>query len=141
MAECAGRRAGIAADLPRKGEKKLRPVRHGVHFWLTDAEGRVLLRRRPAKGLFGGMTELPGTPWRTAPWSVAEALAHAPMTLDWRSAGQVRHGLTHFELVIDLFAARADPIEADGFLRPPDALASEALPSLMWKCVRMAGEA
>ncbi|MBV8400910.1 MAG: hypothetical protein JOZ17_19585, partial [Acetobacteraceae bacterium] len=66
-----------------------------------------------------------------------EALAHAPMGLDWRRAGQVRHGLTHFELVIDLFAARSTRIEAKGFLRPVAALDQEALPSLMRKCVRM----
>ncbi len=137
LTECAGRRAGIAASLPRKAEKKLRPVRHGVHFWLTDATGRVLLRRRPPEGLFGGMTELPGTPWRTESWTIAEALAHAPMSAAWRPAGQVRHGLTHFELVLDLFAARVERIEVDGFLRPADALADEALSSLMRKCVRM----
>ena len=28
--------------------------------------------------LLGGMTELPGTPWRDLPWTEADALAHAP---------------------------------------------------------------
>ena len=50
MAGCAARRAGIAAELPRKAAKRARPVRHGVHFWLTDREGNVLLRRRRQKG-------------------------------------------------------------------------------------------
>jgi len=135
---CAGRLAGIAADLPRKAPKRHRPVRHGVHFWLTDEAGRVLLRRRPPSGLFGGMTELPGTPWRGESWTAGDAVRHAPMPADWRPAGQVRHGLTHFELVIDLLAARVPRIEADGFLRPATALADEALPSVMRKCVRMA---
>src|SRR5262249_43654533 len=63
MVGCAGRRAGIAAELPRRAEKRPRPLRHGVHFWLTDTEGQVLLRRRPHDGLLGGMTELPGTDW------------------------------------------------------------------------------
>jgi A/G-specific adenine glycosylase len=135
--DCRGRSAGIAAELPRKAPRRERPLRHGVHFWLTDDAGRVLLRRRPLDGLFGGMTELPGTPWRRERWADAEALDHAPMRLDWRRAGQVRHGLTHFELVIELFAARSTRIEAVGFLRPVAALDEEALPSLMRKCVRM----
>jgi A/G-specific adenine glycosylase len=63
---------------------------------------------------------------------------HAPMDVAWQAAGQVRHGFTHFELTIDLFAARVVRIEADGFQRPIDALAHEALPSVMRKCVRMA---
>ena len=97
----------------------------------------MLLRRRPPKGLLGGMTELPGTPWRDTPWTAAEAMAHAPSPADWRPAGQVRHGFTHFELILDLFAARADAIKADGLLRPIATLEHEALPSVMWKCVRM----
>ena len=135
---CAARRAGIAADLPRKAPKKLRPVRHGVHFWLTDAEARVLLRRRPPRGLLGGMTELPGTDWRADPWRDAEFLPFAPMPADWRCAGEVRHGFTHFELRIAVLAAAVPTIEADGFLRPVAELAAEALPSVMRKCVAMA---
>ena len=141
MADCAGRCAGIAAELPRKAPKRARPQRHGVHFWLTDSDGNVLLRRRPAEGRLGGMTELPGTEWRAAPWDVAEALRFAPMSAAWRSAGQVRHGFTHFELTLDLFAARVPRIDAPGFARPVAALAREALPSVMRKCVRMAGGA
>jgi A/G-specific adenine glycosylase len=140
-AACAGRRAGIAADLPRKAVRRERPLRHGVHFWLTDADGNVLLRRRPPEGLLGGMTELPGTTWRAAPWQPEEALCLAPMRAEWRPAGQVRHGFTHFELTIDLFAADVPRIEALGFARPIVALAQEALPSVMRKCVRMAGTA
>lgn len=137
MAGCAGRRAGIAAELPRKARKPERPLRRGVHFWLQDESGHVLLRRRAPEGLLGGMTELPGTPWREAAWSRNEALAHAPMAADWRPAGEVRHGFTHFALTIDLLAARVPRIEADGFLHPVTALAEEALPSVMRKCVRM----
>ncbi len=135
---CEARRLGIAAELPRKAPKKPRPVRYGVHFWLTDAAGRVLLRSRPSKGLLGGMTELPGTDWRALPWTLAEAMPFAPVAADWRPAGQVRHGFTHFELVIDLLSARLPVIEAEGFLRPVAALDQAALPSVMMKCARMA---
>jgi A/G-specific adenine glycosylase len=135
---CAGRRAGIAATLPRRAPKAERPVRHGVHFWLTDQDGRVLLRRRAPDGLLGGMTELPGTPWRAAAWAADEALALAPMPAAWRPAGQVRHVFTHFALTIDLFAARVERVAAEGYLRPVSELGAEALPSVMRKCIRMA---
>ena len=135
---CGGRRAGIAAELPRRAPKKLRPLRHGAHFWLTDTAGNVLLRRRPPHGLLGGMTELPGTAWRDVVWPADEALHHVPMPADWRLAGEVRHGFTHFELRLTVFAAQVERIEAEGFLRPGAALAQEALPSVMRKCVRMA---
>jgi A/G-specific adenine glycosylase len=139
LAHCAGREAGTAAALPKRLTRRERPMRHGVHFWLADATGNVLLRRRPRDGLLGGMAELPGTEWRATPWPTDEALARAPMPAEWRPAGTVLHGFTHFALAIDLFAARVDRIEAEGFQRPIASLGSEALPSLMWKCVRMAG--
>ncbi|CAH2600132.1 A/G-specific adenine glycosylase [Rhodovastum atsumiense] len=132
-AGCAGQRAGIAAELPRKAPKAARPLRHGAHFWLTDGT-RVLLRRRPPRGLLGGMAELPGTPWRAETWAAAEALAHAPMTASWRPAGEVRHGFTHFELRIALFAARVDHIQAEGFLHPLAEIDAAGLPSVMRKC-------
>lgn len=138
VADCAGRRAGVAAELPRRAPKSLRPLRHGAHFWLIDAQDRVLLRRRPPTGLLGGMMELPGTGWRAAPWPEPEALKYAPMAAAWRPAGQVRHGFTHFELHIDLYAASVPDINIDGMLRRRTDLADAALPSVMRKCIRCA---
>jgi A/G-specific adenine glycosylase len=141
---CAARRAGIAETLPRRTPKPVRPVRHGAQFRLADEAGRVLLRRRPPHGLLGGMAELPGTPWRADPWAEAEALAHAPMAAPWRRAGAVRHVFTHFELRLDVFAAEIPAIAmraiapGAGFLCPAAALAAEALPSVMRKCLAVA---
>jgi A/G-specific adenine glycosylase len=137
--DCAAAKAGIAAELPRRAAKAARPVRHGAHFFLQDAAGHVLLRRRPPTGLLGGMTELPGTAWRETPFAMQEAEGLAPMRAAWRHAGAVRHVFTHFELFLDVYAARVASISADGFLRPVGALADEALPSVMQKCVRVVG--
>ncbi len=135
---CAARRLGIAAELPRKAPKPARPVRHGAQFWLTDAAGQVLLRRRPPRGLLGGMLELPGTDWRTLPWPEAEALAHAPQPASWRRAGAARQGFTHFELLLDVYAAEVPAIDVPGLLRPAAALATEGLPTVMRRCVLVA---
>ena len=65
-------------------------MRYGVAFWLTRADGAVLLRRRPEKGLLGGMIEIPSTPWRAEPWTLAEAIAGRAG--DGRMVGVARHG-------------------------------------------------
>jgi A/G-specific adenine glycosylase len=127
---CMAQARGIQAELPRKSPKRTRPLRHGAHFLLTDAAGQVLLRRRPPRGLLGGMLEVPGTPWRDAPWAEAEALAHAPVAgLGWRRVpGLARHGFTHFELEMALFAAPVPRLD------PPAAV----LPTVMRKLLALA---
>ncbi len=138
MPGCEGRRQGIAATLPRKLPRKARPVRHGAVFLVRDARDRVLLRRRPDHGLFGGMTELPGTAWRDAAWEGEEARAAAPVTAEWRLAGEVRHGLTHFELRLAVYAAELAVVHAEGTLCDVASLADQALPTVMRKCVALA---
>ncbi|MCA8931832.1 MAG: A/G-specific adenine glycosylase, partial [Rhodospirillaceae bacterium] len=54
---CAARRLGIAAELPAKAAKPEKPLRRGTAYWLTDRDGAVWLRRRPERGLLGGMVE------------------------------------------------------------------------------------
>ena len=135
---CAAHTQGIAATLPRKAPKPARPLRHGVHFWLTDRQGHVLLRRRPPTGLLGGMLELPGTPWLPEPWTEAEALAHAPQPAPWRLAGTAEHGFTHFQLTMQVYIAQVAAITADGLLRPVANLDAEALPTVMRRCIRVA---
>ncbi len=137
-AGCAARRAGLAETLPRREAKRARPLRHGVHFWLEDPAGQVLLRRRPSTGLFAGMTELPGTEWRPEPWPEPEALPAAPMLARWRRVGSVAHTLTHLEIRLELYAAGVSRIDADGFVRPVTSLGAEALPTIMRKCVVLA---
>ncbi len=106
MSGCAAHAAGLAEALPARAAKRARGVLHGAHFLLRDAAGRIGVRLRPADGLFGGMRELPGTPWRAEPWPEAEALAHAPVAAPWRAvAGEARHQLTHRELRLRLYAA------------------------------------
>jgi A/G-specific adenine glycosylase len=130
---CAAQAQGIAETLPRKAAKKPRPTRHGLHFAVTDQAGRLLVRRRPAHGLLGGMLELPGTPWREAPWTRAEALAHAPFPgLRWAARpGQAEHGFTHFELHMRLLVAVHEGSAPEGFAWMDRQAAHAAMPSAM----------
>ena len=133
---CIAAASGRAEDLPARAPKPERQLRHGVAFWLTRADGGVLLRRRPEKGLLGGMTEIPSTPWRRAPWSFAEALGAAPALAEWLPLpGIVRHGFTHFQLELAVVAAVGT---ADGIWSPVELLGDHALPTLMKKIIRHA---
>jgi A/G-specific adenine glycosylase len=140
--DCDGRRLGLAAQLPAKSPKAARPTRRGVAFWVTRQDGAVLLRRRPAKGLLGGMMEIPSTPWRAEPWAIEEALAAAPFTAQWTALpGIVDHVFTHFSLELSVVVARTAKsvnLEDDSEWWPVDRLDERALPSVMRKIVEHA---
>jgi A/G-specific adenine glycosylase len=144
-ADCRGRKSGLAAELPRRAPRRARPLRRGVAFWLTRADGAVLLRRRAEAGLLGGMMEVPSTEWREAPWRAEEASAQAPGSTLWRPLpGVVRHGFTHFRLELEVWTAAAPAgvggVAGGRWIRPEE-LNAAALPTLMRKVARHALDA
>lgn len=137
---CAVQSSDLAETLPRKAPKKQKPTRYGAAFVAVDqATGAVLLRRRPPKGLLGGMTEVPGTEWSEG--FVAEtALDFAPFPADWkRRPGEVKHTFTHFHLKLTVYRAvlPADRATAAAscWWSAPDTLSEEALPTVMRKAL------
>jgi A/G-specific adenine glycosylase len=136
--DCAAAAAGIAESLPARAGKPERPVRYGVVFWLVRDDGAVMLRRRPEKGLLGGMIELPSTPWRGTPWDAAEAIPAAPMATAWSPLpGTVQHGFTHFRLELALMAGRTTA-PPEGIWARPDEFKNYAFPTLTKKLVNYA---
>lgn len=137
---CRARASGMPETWPKRTPKAERPLRHGVAFWLERPDGAVLLRRRPDKGLLGGMMEIPSTPWRDTPWQPAEAREVAPAAADWQPLdGVVRHVFTHFALELPVLAGRTtDAAGIEGVWSPIDGFGDHALPSLMKKVIRHA---
>ena len=136
---CAARRRGLTEALPLRAAKPARPVRRGAAFFATNADGFILLRRRPDKGLLGGMLEVPSTPWRETALSHDEALTHAPFEARWlKRPGAVSHTFTHFHLELGVFAATAPKrIKLDGEWADPATLKELALPSVMRKIIAL----
>jgi len=141
---CAARATGDAETYPRRMPKREGAPRRGAAFVARRADGFVLLRPRPAKGLLGGMTEVPTTEW--APdFDEGDALAGAAhlfasksmKRIGWRRvAGVVRHVFTHFPLELSVYAAefpaRTPAPTGTRWVALTD-IAGEALPSLMRK--------
>src|SRR6185312_14935446 len=103
---CLARKRGIQESLPVKAPKAQRPLKRGAAFVARDRSGAVLLVKRPDKGLLASMLEPPLGPWEEEFPSKATALKQAPFEADWiKRPGIVRHGFTHFELEIEVYAA------------------------------------
>jgi A/G-specific adenine glycosylase len=132
---CAARAQGAVEHFPVKAPKPAKPKRHGVAFAFLHA-GHILLVRRPPKGLLAAMPGLPTTPWREAPWTAAEARAHAPAKARWAKAGVVRHVFTHFELELEVWAAEGP--KRDGAWAKLSVLDEAGLPTLFRKAATLA---
>ncbi|MEM8702060.1 MAG: A/G-specific adenine glycosylase [Pseudomonadota bacterium] len=143
MPDCRVQNSGFAETLPRKAPKKEKPTRFGAAFVAVDgSNGSVLLRRRPPKGLLGGMTEVPGTEWSET-FDGSNALTFAPFKDEWQvCAGEVKHTFTHFHLRLQVFRANTskDAVKAvDGaWWSPANQLEDEALPTVMRKVLAVA---
>jgi A/G-specific adenine glycosylase len=142
MDACIARRRGDQETFPRKAEKAEGKLRRGASFVVMRTDNRVLVRTRPAKGLLGGMTEVPSTPW-SQDFQEADALSQAPLKATWRRLpGAVEHGFTHFPLQQSVYVARVPARTAAPAGMRWVALADlhgEALPNVMRKVVAHAG--
>jgi A/G-specific adenine glycosylase len=115
-AHCLAFRRGDPEHFPVKPPKAARPHRRGTAYWLEE-DGHVLLVRRPAKGLLGGMLALPTEP---------------PVEADWRVAGAVDHVFTHFALTMDLKCATG-ALPPDAIRWPVERIGEAGLPTLFAK--------
>lgn len=133
-AACAAHARGIAAGLPRRAPRSARPVRRAAAFWAEREDGAVLVRRRPPRGLLGGMTEFPSSEWREGAFPAGPAAA--PLPARWRRLpGVVRHVFSHFALELEIWRAEVGtppPPSGTRFVAA-QALAGEALPGVMRK--------
>ena len=139
---CVARRRGDAETFPRKAPKVEGRMRFGASFVAVRADGAVLLRNRPERGLLGGMAEVPSTAW-THDFDEGSALADAPLQADWRRLpGHVEHAFTHFPMRQTVFVtdipAPILPPEGMRFVAR-DELPGEALPNVMRKVLAHAG--
>ena len=113
---CSARAEGAPERYPIRAPKAARPHRRGTAYWL-EHEGEVLLVRRPARGLLGGMLALPEEP---------------PAAADWEDAGAVEHVFTHFSLTMALLCART-AARPEGHWHPAATIAEAGLPTLFAK--------
>lgn len=144
---CLARAQGIQEELPAKLKKAETPTRYGVAFWMARKDGAVLLRRREAKGLLGGMTEVPSTDWRAKKWTKGDTSAALPFARGWRRLpGVVTHTFTHFHLELtvmaaDLTAAQAKKLDGGAIWTPLERIGDAGLPSVMAKVAKHAMKA
>ncbi|MGX9146286.1 A/G-specific adenine glycosylase [Mesorhizobium sp. 128a] len=136
--DCSAILSGDPERFPVRLPKADKPLRRGAAFVAERGDGAILLRKRPDKGLLGGMTEVPTTGW-TARIDGATTADAAPFPVDWRRAGKIAHVFTHFALELEVFHAHIGSDAPDGyFWSLAHDISGEALPTVMKKVIEAA---
>jgi len=132
--DCMALREGMVDVLPTPKPGKPLPERHALALLLHDADGRVLLQRRPPTGIWAALWSLPEHPDHDGAraWfadHVGDGYDEA-MALD-----AIAHGFTHYRLTLQPLSWRGIALRAavrdNDDLRwvPRDALPSLGIPA------------
>lgn len=140
-ASCHARKQGIAEELPKRLKKTARPQKKGLVFWITDEKGRVLLEKRPSKGLFASMAGLPTTNWILDKEDPSIYQVPLPFIDSFNGNYKnpfVEHVFTHFSLKldiiqIDLVSAQLKRIKKPFYWVPESEIKNAGFPSLFRK--------
>jgi len=148
LGDCAAAALATPEAFPRKAAKKPRPLRRGAAFYLRRADGAVLTRTRPPRGLLGGMEEFFGSDWlagRDETWAADAARDNRagapPLRAAWARAGEIDHVFTHFALKLVVFVGEAPldaPAPEGGVWRDAGRMQAAALPTVMRKAEQAA---
>ena len=109
--DCAAARAGTQALYPAPRPKRERVQRKVAVLVVRDPDGRVLLQRRPARGIWGGLYSLPELPAEDSPRDWCARVLGAAVAAE-RVLATIEHAFTHFDLdlvprLLELAAAPA----------------------------------
>jgi A/G-specific adenine glycosylase len=107
QSECSAAASGRQHELPRPKARAPRAARRARTVFMllaVDADGAVLLERRPAEGIWGGLWSLPEFDSEAALAGHARSLLRGRglQQPDWqpRALGSLEHAFTHFDLTI-----------------------------------------
>ena len=107
---CVAHRDGRTAELPSPRARRPRPERQQRMLVLRDRRHRVLLERRPASGLWGGLLTLPaydGEISALADWLASHYGLQAARLC---ALPPLRHAFTHFTLSISPWLVELDGV-------------------------------
>jgi A/G-specific adenine glycosylase len=95
--DCASFRAGTQALYPAPRPRRERTQRQVAVLVVRAPDGRVLLERRPASGIWGGLYSLPELPAEDSPQDWCARMLGAAVAAE-RVLATIEHAFSHFDL-------------------------------------------
>lgn len=104
-ADCLARLQGRERELPLSRKTGRLPLRQTTLLFITDADGRVLLERRPPAGIWGGLWSLPECGDEADPAGWCRRTLGCEVELK-EALPPLHHTFSHFRLAITPLPAR-----------------------------------
>lgn len=101
-AHCKAHAEGVVMQLPVKAKKTKRKTQYLNFFLVGEGDGELLVRRRPMKGIWAGLWEIPSVEVTEKEWKRADLP-------DQELLGAFKHVLTHIDMMIKVFRGSAFP--------------------------------
>jgi A/G-specific adenine glycosylase len=98
--ECAASRSGTQALYPAPRPKRERAQRRVAVLVVRAPDGRVLLERRPASGIWGGLYSLPELSAEDSPRDWCARMLGVAVAAE-RGLEIIEHAFTHFDLDLE----------------------------------------
>ena len=131
--DCLSQKAGSQALLPVKAKKRQRETRY-FHFYWIEQNGEVAILRRPEKGLWGGLYEIPNEEVSLAEWETGKSSKESA-----EKAMTFKHVFTHFDMHIQVFKIKEKNDWENPFFVPQSALSIYAFPKAVLKMIEKIG--
>ena len=100
VSRCVANRDGLQSALPTRRVKKARPQRSAFVIVAMNADGALLLERRPPVGIWGGLWTFPQFD------NEADAQAFTGERPTWQSLPVYHHAFSHFDLALQPLLVR-----------------------------------
>ncbi len=110
--DCVARREGRSDQLPTPKPTKALPEREAVALLLRDAQGRVLLQKRPDTGIWAQLWTLPQADSGTALQDWFDAHVHGTLE-DAEELPVLQHTFSHYRLHLQILARRVEGLRSD----------------------------
>jgi A/G-specific adenine glycosylase len=136
---CEAHKSGNPGGWPIRNPKSPKLTRFGIVFWIEHPSGAVLLRKRPDRGMLGGMTEIISSEWLPQPISFNQIEEYAPIShVDWSPIERkVQHTFSHFKLELCVYKTESTIQPKGAFWCPLEKLTSQPFPTLMKKIIAL----
>ncbi|MDM3871828.1 A/G-specific adenine glycosylase [Porticoccus sp. W117] len=94
--DCQGHASGDPSQYPHRKAKKEKPVRETCLLILQNSDGDILLEKRPASGIWGGLWAFPECDTTADIERICQRYQCQP--LDWEANEPRRHTFSHYHL-------------------------------------------